>query len=69
MRVMRWVREHGWVVPTTYVLLAILLGLSLPRIDRANPELHFLGALAAEQLLAAIASGMIAFTASSSRSA
>lgn len=62
MRVMRWVREHGWVVPTTYVLLAILLGLSLPRIDRANPELHFLGALAAEQLLAAIASGMIAFT-------
>lgn len=62
MRATRWLREHGWVVPVMYVLLAIVLGLVLPRIDRANPELHLLGALAAEQLLAAIASGMIAFT-------
>jgi uncharacterized membrane protein len=59
---MRWLREHGWVVPGAYVLLAIAFGLILPRIDRANPGLHFLGALAAETLLAAIASGMIAFT-------
>jgi len=63
MRVARWLREHGWIVPSTYVLLAIAFGLVLPRVDRANPGLHFLGALAAEQLLAAIASGMIAFTA------
>ena len=62
MRATRWLREHGWVVPGTYVLLAIVFGLILPRIDRANPSLHFLGALAAEQLLAAIAAGMIAFT-------
>ena len=62
MRGMRWLREHGWVVPGTYVLLAITAGVVLPRIDRANPSLHFLGALAAEQLLAAIAAGMIAFT-------
>jgi len=62
MRAARWLREHGWIVPVAYVLLAIVFGLVLPRVDRANPGLHFLGALAVEQLLAAIASGMIAFT-------
>ena len=62
MRAVRWLRENGWTVPVMYVLLAIAFGLVLPRIDRANPGLHFLGALAAETLLAAIASGMIAFT-------
>lgn len=62
MRAKRWLREHGWVVPVVYVVLAIVFGLVLPRIDRANPSLHVLGVLAAEQLLAAIAAGMIAFT-------
>ena len=62
MRWKRWVREHGWVVPGSYVLAAVALGVALPQLDRRDHGFRFLGASAAEQLLAAIASGMIAFT-------
>ena len=61
----RWVREHGWVVSGAYVLLAILLALVLSRIDRSHPieSVDVIENSAAEQLLGAIAAGMIAFTA------
>jgi len=56
------VREHGWVVPGSYVLAAVAPGTALPELDRHNKRFCFLAASAAEKLLAAIASGMIAFT-------
>ena len=62
MRWKRWVREHGWIVPGSYVLAAVALGTALPKLDSDTHEFRFLAASAAEQLLAAIASGMIAFT-------
>ena len=60
----RWVREHGWVVSGAYVLLAMLLAFVLSRTDRGHP-IESIAAIensAAEQLLGAIAAGMIAFT-------
>jgi uncharacterized membrane protein len=65
LRFSRWLREHGWVVPGAYVVAALVAGAVLPQIDRH----HTLGGIrlietsAVEQLLGAIASGMIAFTA------
>jgi len=60
----RWVREHGWVVSGTYVLLAMLLAIVLSRVDRSHPieSVAVIENSAAEQLLGAIAAGMIAFT-------
>jgi len=60
----RWVREHGWVVSGAYVVLAMLLALVLSRIDRSHPieSVAVIQTSAAEQLLGAIAAGMIAFT-------
>jgi uncharacterized membrane protein len=60
----RWVREHGWVVSGAYVLLAMLLALVLSRTDQSHPieSIAVIENSAAEQLLGAIAAGMIAFT-------
>jgi uncharacterized membrane protein len=64
MRFSRWLREHGWIVPGLYVLAALVVGAALPQVDRH----HALGGIrvietsAVEQLLGAIAAGMIAFT-------
>jgi len=60
----RWVREHGWVVSGTYVLLAMLLAIVLSRVGRSHPieSVAVIENSAAEQLLGAIAAGMIAFT-------
>ncbi len=62
MRSERWLREHGWIVPSGYVLFAVVLGALLPQADLRHHGFRLLGASAAEQLLGAIASGMIAFT-------
>jgi uncharacterized membrane protein len=60
----RWVREHGWVVSGAYVLLAMVLAAVLSRTDRGHPieSIAVIQNSAAEQLLGAIAAGMIAFT-------
>ena len=65
LRWKRWVREHGWVVSGSYVVLAIVLALVLSRTDRTHPieSVEVIENSAAEQLLGAIAAGMIAFTA------
>jgi uncharacterized membrane protein len=64
LRRQRWVREHGWVVSGTYVVLALVLVGVLSKIDRTHPlgGIRVIEASAAEQLLGAIAAGMIAFT-------
>jgi uncharacterized membrane protein len=64
LRAERWLREHGWVVSGAYVVLALLLVFVLSRIDRAHPigSIRPVERSAAEQLLGAIAAGMIAFT-------
>ena len=64
LRRQRWIREHGWVVSGSYVLLSLLLALVLSQIDKAHPLTGFraLETSAAEQLLGAVSAGMIAFT-------
>ena len=71
MRFSRWLREHGWIVPGLYVLAAIALGVVLPQIDQRHTfgGIRVIETSAVEQLLGAIAAGMIAFTGSCSRSA
>ena len=65
LRLQRWVREHGWVISGIYVVLALLLAGLLSQADERHPMLgvRLIETSAAEQLLGAIAAGMIAFTA------
>ena len=64
LRFSRWLREHGWIVPGLYVLAALVVGVVLPGIDRRHTfgGIRVIETAAAEQLLGAIAAGMIAFT-------
>ena len=64
VRLRRWARQHGWIVPGAYVLLSIALAYTLAMIDTAHPirGVRPIERSAAEQLFGAIATGMIAFT-------
>ncbi len=64
MRYARWLREHGWIVSGVYVVLALLAAAVLSDIDQHHPveSVRVIQTSAAEQLLGAIAAGMIAFT-------
>jgi uncharacterized membrane protein len=60
----RWLRRNGWLVPGAYVIVALVAGYTLPRIDihYSGRGSRFIELSAAERLLGAIAAGMIAFT-------
>jgi len=64
LRLQRWIREHGWAVSGSYVVLSLLLALILSQLDQRHPltGVRVIETTAAEQLLGAVASGMIAFT-------
>ena len=63
-RVARRVADSLWVVPVTYVAGALVLGVVLLRWDESDPiELaHAISAASASTALAALGSGMLAFT-------
>jgi len=64
LRFQRWIREHGWVVSGSYVVLSLVLAFALSQLDQRHPltGVRVIETTAAEQLLGAVASGMIAFT-------
>ena len=63
-RVREWLARSWLVVPAAYVVIALVLGATVPEIDTADGDLLGLrlSEEAATQILSAIAGGMIAFT-------
>jgi uncharacterized membrane protein len=63
-RFSEWVRASTWLIPAACVAVAILLAQLLPELDKridADPAFVY-GTDSAQELLSAIAAGMIAFT-------
>lgn len=63
-KIAEFIRNSLWIVPGTFVTLAVILGLLLPEIDRNTSTsigISF-GEGAAQSILSSLASGMITFT-------
>ena len=63
-RFSEWARTNTWLIPAACVAAAIILAQLLPELDKqidANPPFVY-GVDSAQELLSAIAAGMIAFT-------
>lgn len=58
----RFVRERAWFLPGCYVAAAVLLGVFLPIWDEHRPVSLDMDPATARQVMAAIGTGMIAFT-------